>query len=236
MITFESIPEPCFELLEFVHAYGEPIPYRELPKKFRNVGLQKVCSQRKLIELVLWYTSTEPRIQHLPGNIVVVGSPRGWLPYSRMGRDSLEDAIRCDAQCQDRNEWLHVRLTKVGDLAIEEWKLRQGKAPANSRQGHPNDSLSERMEEALARLRPSLQKAYLQRQYAQNHGAGIEPDREGDKAAHAWLDLHGDEDGNKPVKIGTWLRYLRASGSELGENNPRREKTFGRSIARRKQL
>lgn len=232
----EEIPPICYELLRFIHAHGQPIPYRELPTGLRGVGLLKVCEHRKLIQVVLWYKSSDPPIEHLPGGTVVIGASSAWLPYLQMGRCSVEDAIERDARCNDPEEWLSVRLTKDGDLAVEEWRLLQEQVHAAGGNRHPVAPSGDPLAEAWVRLTRSQQKAYQQRQYGQEQMAGIKPGGEGDEAAHTWLDLHGDEEGNKPVKIGTWRRYLRSARSALGEGESRLDRPPGGSIVNRRQI
>ena len=108
----ESIPPLCYELLEAIHEHGAPTPYRSLSTKLQDVGLLKVCRHHKLVELVLWY---EPdRGPAVPTNVnnVVVGSPPTWLPFYRMGRSSVRQAIERDAECEqheDRGLQVHAR-------------------------------------------------------------------------------------------------------------------------------
>ncbi len=131
MPEHQDIPQVCFELLEALHEHGEPMPLRLLPEKLRDLGLLKVCQHYGLIGIVRWYEGVSGSSS---GNAILVGSPPGWLPFYRMGRSSLQQAIEKDAENEDVRMALHVQLSRKGDLLYETLRLseptRQGRAPA----------------------------------------------------------------------------------------------------------
>lgn len=232
----ESIPPLCYELLEAIHQHGATMPYRSLSAKLQNVGLLKVCRHHKLVELVLWYEPDRGPGISTSENIIVVQSPPAWLPFYRMGRSSVRQAVERDAECDDARKHLHVALTHTGDLTCETRRLSKGDGKATADAGSGQGAPTTDHAELLTSLRPSYKMAYVQRGHAQQHRSGLAPGQPGDKAAHEWLMEHGDEDGEKPVALETWTRYLRAARRVLDGPNPRRTRDHGSSIVRSGQI
>ncbi len=231
-----DIPDVCYELLGVIHAQGKRMPYRDLPVELRETGLLEVRRDRRLVELQVWYEPSRDNAVPVPTNATFVGRAACWRPYHRMSRSTVEEAIERDADCDDPKRGLHVGLTGQGDIAFEEWKLTGEKVGSGDTADGQSTVDDGGMPGQLVSLKPSHRRAFLQREYAQKHGVQIEPGQSGDKAAHKWLVEHDDEEGNRLASRDTWLRYLRAARRRLDENNPRRGRPHGPSIAPSNQI
>ncbi len=230
MAQQEVIPAVCYVLAETIHKHGGPLPFRSLPADLQDAGLLKVCRYHQLLELVFWY---EPSCQSgfsASGTSFVVVPPPGWVPFSQMGCGSIADAIRKDTKSGDPRSGLHIALTHTGSIICEERRLSKvDDGPTGVASTNVMGTTSDAGDTEIS-LTVSEWRAYRQRQHAQESNPDPTPGQPGDKAAHHWLSLHGDEDGKKPVVLDTWTRYLRGARRKLHENNPRRGRPHGSSV------
>lgn len=155
--------------------------------------------------------------------------------------NKIREFIRFELDCSDDVE--AMSYGEVAEILSEEYEDRRRKvAPGHALTGVVEAQLNEtppegRMRlERLQELKHSHRVAYLQRKYAQTYAPNPEPDQPGDKAAHEWLMQHGNEDGETPVALETWIRYLRAARRVFREHTPRRGRERGGSMAYQRQL
>ncbi len=128
-----DIPDVCFPLLQALDTGGGVVPYADLPEDLRDDDLLFLCEDRGLILPVLWDEGTPTEIE--PGFISVGTSP-GWLTIYEMCRESLAESIERDADHDDPQQRLHLKLMAAGKSGLVEWRL----APArtnNKAKSHP---------------------------------------------------------------------------------------------------
>ena len=137
----------------------------------------------------------------------VNGSISAWKEAVLILRARPEKAPRHESDLASEVELVVARMR---ESLISQERARSG-------QGSPTIPLAE----LRAALRPTHFKAYCQREYAQGHCPDLEPEQPGDDAAHRWLTLHGDEEGERLAALDTWNRYLRAVRRALNQSTRR---------------